>query len=618
MLQDIRSNIQGTLAKIIIGLIVVSFSIFGIESLLFSGGTNSVAEVNGEEITAYALQQELSVQQRQLLALMGDNADPALLDEARLSQAALESLVSREIVRQGAAELGLSTSEQAISSIIASMEQFQIDGRFSRDMFQSTLANAGFTPALFNQRLTEDMLIGQLRAGVAGSDFATPAEVSLAASIALEGRDVRYVTLPLVDFRLSTEVSDDEIQAYYDDNSDAFLSEETVVLEYVELRAEDYYQPVDEARVREEFELVRDEYEVPTEARVSHVLLEGSDAETRLQAVEAALDGGMSFADAAKEFSDDIGSVDAGGDLGYTAGNAFPEEMETVIAGLAVGERDSVRTDAGLHLVLVTDRREGTAVTYDEVAGELERRIQAREASDALLRDVERLRDLAFNAIDLAEPAAELNIAVKTSDPVSRNQSTGLFANPRLQQAAFSEDVLEAGHNSEVIELGPDEFVALRVASRQPAAPQPLADVRGEIESILRDQIARNAAKERAEAVLASINEGVSVEDAANDAGLQWQVELGATRDSRRIPGAVRDTLFAMAAPGDEPRRRIVSDDSDAIYVLEFTRVTAGSIDSLPPAQRASLSQQLAGQYGGVTQQQFEQALRERAEVVTY
>ena len=128
----------------------------------------------------------------------------------------------------------------------------------------------------------------------------------------------------------------------------------------------------------------------------------------------------------------------------------------------------------------------------------------------------------------------------------------------------------------------------------------------------------RDAASEQAEALLVSINEGLSVEDAANGAGLQWQVELGATRDSQRIPAAVRDALFAMAAPGDEPRRRIVSDDSDALYVLEFTRVTAGSIDSLPPAQRAGLSQQLAGQYGGVTQQQLEQALRERAEVVTY
>lgn len=618
MLQDIRSNIQGTIAKIIIGLIVVSFSIFGIESLLFSGGTSGVAEVNGEEISAYALQQELSLQQRQLLALMGENADPALLDEALLSQAALESLVSREVVRQGAAEMGLSTSEQAIAGIVASMEQFQIDGRFSRDMFQSTLANAGFTPALFNQRLGEDIQIGQLRAGIAGSDFVTPAELALAASIELEGRDVRYLTLPLVDFRLSAEVNDEAIESYYNENGDEFMSEETVVLEYVQLRAEDYYQPVDEDRVREEFELVRDEFEVPTEARVSHVLLEGDDAQSRLEVVEAALEGGMSFADAAQEFSDDLGSVDAGGDLGYTAGDAFPEEMEELIASLGVGERAAVRTDAGLHLVLVTDRREGTAVTFADVAGELERRIQARDASEDLLTDVERLRDLAFNAIDLEEPAAALGVTVETSEPVSRNQATGLFANPRLQQAAFSEDVLEEGHNSEVIEIGEEEFVALRVASRQAPAVRPLADVRDQIEARLRDEIARAAAAEKAEALLSSIEGGESVEDAANAAGLEWQVELGATRNSQRIPPAVRDTLFALAAPGDEPRRQIVNNDGDAIYILEFTRVIAGSADSLSPAQRSGLRQQLAGQYGGVTQQQYEQALRERAEISIY
>lgn len=618
MLQDIRSNIQGTIAKIIIGLIVVSFSIFGIESLLFSGGSSGVAEVNGEEISAFALQQELSLQQRQLLALMGENADPALLDEAMLSQAALESLVSREVVRQGAEELGLSTSERAIAGIVASMEQFQIDGRFSRDMFQSTLANAGFTPALFNQRLGEDIQIGQLRAGIAGSAFVTPAELALAASIELEGRDVRYLTLPLVDFRLAAEVSDEAIENYYSENSDEFLSEESVVLEYVELRAEDYHQPVDEDRVREEFELVRDEFEVPTEARVSHVLLEGDDAQSRMELVQTALEGGMSFADAAKEFSDDIGSVDAGGDLGYTAGDAFPEEMEELIASLEVGEQAVVRTDAGLHLVLVTDRREGSAVTFADVAGELERRIQARDASEDLLSDVERLRDLAFNAIDLEEPAAALGASVETSEPVTRNESSGLFANPRLQQAAFSEDVLEEGHNSEVIEIGDEEFVVLRVASRQAPAVRPLADVREQIEARLRDEMARAAAQEKAQALLGSIEGGESVEDAANAAGLEWQVELGATRNSQRIPPAVRDTLFALAAPGDEPRRQIVNNDGDAIYILEFTRVIAGSADSLTPVQRAGLRQQLAGQYGGVTQQQYEQALRERADISIY
>ena len=147
---------------------------------------------------------------------------------------------------------------------------------------------------------------------------------------------------------------------------------------------------------------------------------------------------------------------------------------------------------------------------------------------------------------------------------------------------------------------------------------RPLADVRDQIEARLRDEIARAAAAEKAEALLSSIEGGESVEDAANAAGLEWQVELGATRNSQRIPPAVRDTLFALAAPGDEPRRQIVNNDGDAIYILEFTRVIAGSADSLSPAQRSGLRQQLAGQYGGVTQQQYEQALRERAEISIY
>jgi peptidyl-prolyl cis-trans isomerase D len=277
MLQDIRANSQGTIAKIIIGLIVISFSIFGIESLLFSGGASGVAEVNGEEISPFALQQELSVQQRQLLALLGDDADPALLDEAQLSQQALDVLISREILRQAAADLDLRTSDRVIGELITGMQQFQIDGTFSRDMFRSSLASAGFTPALFRERLAEDLQIGQLRAGIAGSDFSTPAELDLTAAIALEGRDVRYITLPLADFLADVEVSDDAIENFYNSNQDAFLTDEQVVVEYLELNLDDFRQPVDEARLREEFELVRDDYELATEARVSHILLEGSN-----------------------------------------------------------------------------------------------------------------------------------------------------------------------------------------------------------------------------------------------------------------------------------------------------------------------------------------------------
>ena len=622
MLQDIRASIQGAVAKIIIGLIVISFSIFGIESLLFSGGASAVAEVNGEEISPFALQQELSVQQRQLLAMMGDDADPALLDQARMNQRALEALIQREILRQAAGDLSLTVPDATIGDIIGSMDEFQLDGRFSRDMFRSALAGSGFTPALFRDRLAQDVQIAQLRSGIAGSDFGTRKELTLAARIALEGRDVRYITLPLADYRGDASVSDAEVQAHYDANGEAFQSEESLAIDYLELRLDDYRKPVQEARLREEFELVRGEYEQAAEARVSHILLEGDEParQARLAEVQAALAEGLSFEAAAAEFSADVGSAQSGGDLGYTAGDTFPAAMEEAISALAPGQRSGpVDTEAGTHLILVTDRREGSEASFDSVADELQDRIQRREASADLLRDVELLRDLAFNAADLSEPAAELDIEVSSANSVTRGQAEGLFAAPSLLSAAFSEDVLEAGHNSDVIELDPEHFVVLRVAQRRPPELLDLDDVREQIVQLLRDQAAQQLAAQQAQNLLLSLEAGTPVEDAANEAGLQWQVELGARRDSPRLPLAVRERLFELPAPAqDAPRRAIVDSDRYAYYVVEFVRLAEGTLDDAAEAELTRLRTRVSGENGGLFQQQFETALRSRADVEVF
>lgn len=189
--------------------------------------------------------------------------------------------------------------------------------------------------------------------------------------------------------------------------------------------------------------------------------------------------------------------------------------MEELIAKLEVGESGSVETDAGTHLVLVTDRRAGSSVTFEEVRGELAQRMQDDDAAAALLRDVERLRDISFNAADLSEPARELDLEVQRVDDVTRDAGEGLLAEARLRRAAFSEDVLEAGHNSEVIELSPQRFAVLRVAERKPPAQQPLAQVRGRIERTLRDEKAAADAAATAEALAARIREGERLEDIA-------------------------------------------------------------------------------------------------------
>ena len=149
MLQNIREKVQGTTAKIVVGLIVVSFSLFGIESILVGGAGNEVAEVNGEPIQPQELQQALDTQKRRLIAMMGDNLDPSLLDDERLGPQALEALINRKLLMQSAAEMGLTISNSDIGTLVASMDQFQVDGVFSPEAYKNVLASAGYTPSYF-------------------------------------------------------------------------------------------------------------------------------------------------------------------------------------------------------------------------------------------------------------------------------------------------------------------------------------------------------------------------------------------------------------------------------------------------------------------------------------
>src|SRR5690606_35469251 len=131
MLQKIRDNVQGVAAKIIVGIIVVPFAIFGIESLVGGGGDVVVAEVNGEEIKDSELRAAVALQQRQTMAMMGAQVDPAMLDESRMRGPALERLVTQKLIQQGADELGLGIADATVDRELIGMPQFQQDGNFS-------------------------------------------------------------------------------------------------------------------------------------------------------------------------------------------------------------------------------------------------------------------------------------------------------------------------------------------------------------------------------------------------------------------------------------------------------------------------------------------------------
>jgi peptidyl-prolyl cis-trans isomerase D len=341
MLQSMRQSTQSTAAKVIIGLIVLSFAAFGLETLLPGGPGTSVAEVNGEEITPFALQEAITQQKRQLVSVLGDDIDPAMLDDDRLQPRALQSLIQRALLLQKSTALNLVASEAQVGKSITSIEAFQFNGEFSPDAYKSVLAGAGYTPERFRRGQAEDIVLTQLQTAISETEFATQAELAATANLIAEERDVRYLVIPESGLVSDGDLSDAALQNYYQQNEATFFNPEQVVVDYILLDPADFAVSVDESVVEEQYEAVKDEYEVAEQARVSHILLiqEGdeSDAAYGQRVAEAAerIGRGEEFADLAAELSDDLGSASLGGELGFTDGSAFPDQMETAIAALA-------------------------------------------------------------------------------------------------------------------------------------------------------------------------------------------------------------------------------------------------------------------------------------------
>lgn len=623
MLQSMRQSTQSTAAKVIIGLIVLSFAAFGLETLLPGGSGTSVAEVNGEEITPFALQEAITQQKRQLVSVLGDDIDPALLDDDLLQPRALQSLIQRALLLQKSTALNLVASEAQVGKSITAIEAFQLNGVFSPDAYKSVLANAGYTPERFRRAQAEDIVLTQLQTAISDTEFATQTELSAMANLIAEERDVRYLVIPETEFVAETDLSDEALKNYYHRNEATFFNPEQVVVDYVLLDPADFVVSVDESVVEEQFEAVKDEYEVAEQARVSHILLiqEGdeSDAAYGQRVADAAerIGRGEDFTALAAELSDDLGSASLGGELGFTDGTAFPDEMEAAIAALAEpGDiSGAVETDAGTHFIRLEERIAGDSVDYASVRAELRASIEAAEAERDLLVAVEELRDLAFNAPDLSGPAAAIGAEVRVSAPFSLGQGAGLFADTRLRELAFSDDVKVSGNNSEVLELSGQRFIVVWVRDIREPQIAPFAEVETEVRRGLRAELETAELAditERAETLLAS---GESLEAVANALGVEWRVELAATRLTSQLPQPILESAFAMPQ-GQTGALRTVSLPGEGYALVQLARVTPGDVAALSSAETEQLADLRSGEQQRLSFDEFLVFQRNAADVV--
>ncbi len=619
MLQNIRDNSTGWISKSIIGLIVVLFAFTGFNAILGStSNSNNAAKVNGEEITLDALAEAKNLQRRQLLQQFGKDFDASLIDDALLSEAALKGLISRKLLVQAADQSGFAFSSALIDQFILLAPEFQVDGKFNADRFDQVIRQMGYTRLQFRHMIEQEMRTGQLRAGIAATAFVTEQEAQAFADLERQTRDFATLTIkPALD---KVTVTDEDAKTYYSENASEFLTPEQVVVEYIELDKKAFFDQVtvDDAALQEMYQA--EIANLAEQRHAAHILFEVSGDVTDAQAKEAAqnaierINAGEDFAAVAKEMSDDIGSAEQGGDLGFAAQGVYDPAFEDALYALEKEQVSvPVRTDYGWHVIKLLDVQAADIPTFASLKDKLSQDLKTQQVEQRFVEAVRDLESAAYESADLQQPASELGLEIKVSEPFGREGLEGLFANRQVLQAAFSTEVLEEGANSTAIELDPETTVVLRVKEHKRPEPIEFAEVSTQIREQLIAQRAIEHARSQGEALLSSLQEGqTSVEQAQQEA---WQVVEAATRGQENIDPEVLQALFKMPKPETGAAKFAGLNLSNGDYVVvRLTGVNAADV-SLSGSELKQYRDILASRAGQVDFNAFLQQLELDAKI---
>ncbi len=628
MLAFIRDRAKGFLAWFIFILIVIPFAFWGIESYFEGGGDVYVAKVNDVEIPARSYQRLLLQERNFRQQVLGATPDSPLLDEALLKRDVLERLINTEAVAQAALAAGFRISDAQLRSQIINNAQFQRDGRFDPQLYRRLLNSLGLTEPAYEAQLRRDLLVAQLMGSAPETAFVTAVEEDRGLRLQHQERRVGYLLLQAATFLSDEPVAEEEIKAYYEENLAQFSIPEQVRVEYLELAASDLVSQVsvDEETLRKLYEERQSEFMVPEERRASHILIavdenadEGADAAAREKAesILKRLRASESFADLAKEFSDDPGSASAGGDLGFFGRGVMAKPFEEQVFVMGKDEiSEPVRTRFGYHIIKLTDIRAARGRSFEEVRDILARDYREQKAEEMFYDVADRLADLTYEIPDTLEVAAEeLDLEIKTSEFFSRTEGAGIAADAKVRAAAFNPEVLEEGNNSEPVTIGQNHLVVLRVKDRRPASHRPLEAVRADIEQVLRMERAREKAEEAGRKVVERLRAGEQPAEVAKELGVEWREPGYVRRDDPAVAPDVLQFAFTLSRAEGMPviaGRRLANGDFAVVGLYEVKDTDPAT---LPATERRRWRQQAQRNMGLLEGNAMLESIRQRAEV---
>jgi peptidyl-prolyl cis-trans isomerase D len=610
------------LIQIILAIIFLPFAFFGVDSYFRSSGESvAVATVGDQRISQQEFNRALRERQEAIQRMTGGRADAALLESAELRFNVIEALIRQRLLLNRAQQAGMAVSDRQLQSVIGELPPFQSDGKFSFQLYEQFLKSQGMTPAMFEARMRQDLMLQYIDDAVGGTGFIPRTVTERLARLSEQRREVSIFTIPAEKFLPRVKLETNAAKQYYDAHQEEFRIPEQARVEYVTLSVDSLLPQiaVDAGEVRKYYDEHRRQFEATEERQASHILLSvdstaAPEAKQKARAKAEEIYSQLKqkperFAEIAKQQSQDPGSAAKGGDLGYFGRGNMPKPFEDAVFGLKVGEISRpVETQYGFHIVRLTAVKGGQGRSFEEVRGQIETDLKRQRAGRKFAEVAENFNNVLFEQSESLKPAAEIaKTSPQQSGWITRERAEeGRLNNPKLLQAIFSEDALRNKRNTEAVEVAPGVLAAARVIEHKPSSVQPFDEVSGAIVKKLTLQQAGQLASQDGRERLEKLKQ-------AKDAEIAWgATQLVGRADAAGLVEPVLKQIFRTDTT-KLPAYAGVDNPRGGFTLVRITRVVEA--DTIAPDRQKALADGLRQMLGQEEMLAYVASLKQKADV---
>ncbi len=573
---DFIRNHQRLMQLLLLLLIFPSFAFFGIESYMRAAGKEGdLANVAGVTVTRTEFDQSLRERTDYFRRVYGDKFDSKVFNTPEQRQAILDELVARKVLEVEVQKQKLTVSDASIQDSILAIPGLQKpDGSFDKAKYQQLLTAQGLNEAYFIQSQRKQMALEQLLRGVQGGAFVPKTVAERLFALQEQERVVQAQVFKSADYQSKVALTDEQIKTYYEKNAKQFEVPARVNIEYVVLNQEAVAAAivVSDKEASDYYEQNKQRFGSEEQRRASHILLtvdkNASEADkakvkTKAESILAEVrKNPQDFAKQAKQYSQDPGSAEHGGDLGFFTKAAMVKPFADAAYKLQPNQiSDLVQSEFGFHIIQLVAIKAAETKSLEQVKTEIVGEVQKQKAAKAYAESVESFNAAIESADSLKAVADKLKLAVQTAEGVTAEAKPGIpptviSNNPKFLKALFSDNVLKKKLLTEAIDVAPNTLAAGRVSEYKPGFKKPLDEVKPQIRQTLLQQEAHKLAEAAAQDKLKTLKQADStagfdeakVVSRSNPAGLPEAALLAVMKVSaQKLPAFVTVDLGDQA-----------------------------------------------------------------------